>query len=155
VNWSCERIATVAIHLRTRHAPSPAIEDQIRKRPPFKRPEDRWKAYYCELFAIPSDCTDLVPSPYFNDNPAFNSPTPALDLGSPLPALDFDSPLPADWQTAVSPSRIFLPNPINPHASSYATTALQLTERYQMRLGELQLRASQAEAQLRAIEVEK
>jgi hypothetical protein len=45
--------------------------------------------------------------------------------------------------------------PINPHAPTYASEALQLTERYEVRLGDLRLRAEQAQAQLHAIEEER
>lgn len=44
---------------------------------------------------------------------------------------------------------------INPHASTYVTNAIQLTERYRVRLGFLQLRVEQAQGQLHTIEEEK
>lgn len=86
VGWSCERIATVAIHLRSKHALIPAIEYETKKQPPVKRPEDRWKAYYRELFGTPLDRPDLVPSPYFEDATISGPTTVTPELDSPLSA---------------------------------------------------------------------
>ena len=45
-------------------------------------------------------------------------------------------------------------DPINPRAPSYASEALQLTERYEVRSCELRLRAEQAQAQVQVQAIE-
>jgi hypothetical protein len=69
VGWGCGRIESVERHLRSKHALSPTVEHNVKKLPPFKSPEDRWRAYYSELFGIAREDMHLIPSPHFEDIP--------------------------------------------------------------------------------------